>query len=52
MDLPWGATKDDFEKCRNIISKLTGNREVDELALDLLHIIESHDKKIVCHSCR
>lgn len=39
MDLPFGATKDDFEKCKNIIFELTGNQEVNEFALNLLNIV-------------
>ncbi|MBD5452473.1 MAG: hypothetical protein HDR25_07520 [Lachnospiraceae bacterium] len=39
MDLPWGATEDDFEKCKNIILELTENQEVNEYALNLLNII-------------
>lgn len=39
MELPLGVTQENFEKCKNILYKLTGNQEVTELAINLLSIV-------------
>ena len=41
MELPWGAMKEDFERCKKIIFELTGNRGASEEALNLLNIVYS-----------
>ncbi len=42
MQLPYGAGKDDFEKCKNIVVKLTNdNNNLDEIALKIMNIVYS-----------
>lgn len=39
MKLPNGATKDDFEKCKTIVAKLTNdNNNSDEVILKIMNI--------------
>lgn len=42
MELPWGATEDDFEKCKTIIFELTGACVDSEAALGLLNVVYAH----------
>lgn len=42
MKLPYGATKDDFEKCKKIVAKLTSdNKTSDEVILKIMNIAYS-----------
>lgn len=42
MELPWGATEDDFEKSKTIIFELTGACADSEAALGLLNVVYAH----------
>lgn len=42
MELPWGATENDFEKCKTIIFELTGVCANSEVALGLLNVVYAH----------
>lgn len=42
MELPWGATEDDFEKCKKVILELTGTCAGSEAVLGLLNIVYAH----------
>ena len=42
MNLPYGATKDDFEKCKKIVEKLTNdNKNSDEVTLKIMNMVYS-----------
>jgi hypothetical protein len=42
MHLPYGASKDDFEKCKKIIAKLIDdNKNLDEVILKIMNIAYS-----------
>ena len=42
MHLPYGASKDDFEKCKKIIAKLIDdNKNLDEVTLKIMNIAYS-----------
>lgn len=41
MVLPYGATRDDLEKCISIVRNITGKQEVTVLATEILNIIYS-----------
>lgn len=41
MDLPIGATEEDFNRCKKIVSGLTDKLNTTELALGILQIIYS-----------
>ena len=42
MKLPYGATKDDFEKCKKIVEKLTNDKKnLDEITLKIMNKVYS-----------
>lgn len=42
MYLPYGASKDDFEKCKKVIAKLIDdNKNLDEVTLKIMNIAYS-----------
>lgn len=42
MQLPYGAVKDNFEKCKKIVAKLTNdNKNLDEATLKIMDIVYS-----------
>lgn len=44
MELPLGATEEDFERCKKIISKLVNDKpDLDETTFTIMNIIYSTD---------
>ncbi|UTC74848.1 hypothetical protein E4O03_11720 [Treponema sp. OMZ 792] len=41
MKLPLGVTQDTLNICKDIVSKYTEEKDIDEVALDLLNLVYS-----------